>query len=182
MLWYSCYFMFLFFNPVNKGKGKLNLTLILRQQSYYIAISYHSVSHQINTWHYWAELFTLTFIRSFCLQFCTQECTVNKKRARWGDTGRQTTRESESEKDREISWIPGEVRMLRLRVKSSLSALRTAVISPFTSSKLMMSSTSAELMFTLADWPFALAWKMKRGKERKALREECRLISKTNNI
>uniref|UniRef100_A0A8C2XFM3 Uncharacterized protein n=1 Tax=Cyclopterus lumpus TaxID=8103 RepID=A0A8C2XFM3_CYCLU len=52
-----------------------------------------------------------------------------------------------------------------LRVKSSLSALRTAVMSPFTSSRLMMSSTRAELIFTLADWPFALAWKMNRGKE-----------------
>lgn len=55
--------------------------------------------------------------------------------------------------------------MLRLRVKSSLSALRTAVMSPFTSSRLIMSSTRAELIFTLADWPFALAWKMKRGRE-----------------
>ncbi len=57
--------------------------------------------------------------------------------------------------------------MLRLRVKSSLSASRTAVMSPFTSSRLMMSSTRAELIFTLADWPFALAWKMKRGREEK---------------
>lgn len=66
--------------------------------------------------------------------------------------------------------------MLRLRVKSSLSALRTAVMSAFTSSRLMMSSTRVELMFTLADWPFALAWKMKRGKEEKAVREERRRI------
>uniref|UniRef100_A0A3Q3GJI3 Uncharacterized protein n=1 Tax=Labrus bergylta TaxID=56723 RepID=A0A3Q3GJI3_9LABR len=48
------------------------------------------------------------------------------------------------------------VLMLRLRVKSSLSALRTAVMSCLTSSRLMMSSTRAELIFTLADWPFAL--------------------------
>uniref|UniRef100_A0A3Q1EA04 Secreted protein n=1 Tax=Acanthochromis polyacanthus TaxID=80966 RepID=A0A3Q1EA04_9TELE len=79
----------------------------------------------------------------------------------------------ESKKERKISRLPGEVRMLRLRVKSSLSALRTAVMSSFTSSRLMMSSTRAELIFTFADWPFALAWK-----EGKALR----LISKTNNI
>uniref|UniRef100_A0A3Q2CWR9 Uncharacterized protein n=1 Tax=Cyprinodon variegatus TaxID=28743 RepID=A0A3Q2CWR9_CYPVA len=58
---------------------------------------------------------------------------------------------------RDISQLPGEVRMLRLRVNSSLSAPRTAVMSSFTSSKLMMSSTRAELIFTLADWPFALA-------------------------
>lgn len=103
MLWYSCYFMFLFFNPVNKGKGKFNLTLILCQQSYYIAISYHSVSHQINTWHYWAELFTLTFIRSFCLQFCTQGCTVKKKesdvrRHRQTDNTRERVRERQRDK------------------------------------------------------------------------------------
>lgn len=55
--------------------------------------------------------------------------------------------------------------MLRLRVKSSLSASRTAVMSPFTSSKTMMSSTRAELIFTLAAWPLALAWRMKRWKE-----------------
>lgn len=66
--------------------------------------------------------------------------------------------------------------MLRLRVKSSLSALSTVVMSAFTSSRLMMSSTRVELMFTLADWPFALAWKMKRGKEEKAVREEWRQI------
>uniref|UniRef100_A0A3Q1C381 Secreted protein n=1 Tax=Amphiprion ocellaris TaxID=80972 RepID=A0A3Q1C381_AMPOC len=65
----------------------------------------------------------------------------------------------ESKKERKISRLPGEVRMLRLRVKSSLSALRTAVMSSFTSSRLMMSCTRAELIFTLADWPFALAWK-----------------------
>lgn len=62
--------------------------------------------------------------------------------------------------------------MLRLRVKSSLSALRTAAMSVFTSSRLMMSSTRAELMFTLDDWPFALAWKTKRGKEEKQRREK----------
>uniref|UniRef100_A0A3P9NVB3 Uncharacterized protein n=1 Tax=Poecilia reticulata TaxID=8081 RepID=A0A3P9NVB3_POERE len=60
-------------------------------------------------------------------------------------------------KIQDTSRLPGEVRMLRLRVNSSLSALRTAVMSSFTSSRLMMSSTKDELIFTLADWPFALA-------------------------
>lgn len=56
--------------------------------------------------------------------------------------------------------------MLRLRVKSSLSALRTASMSALTSSRLMTSSSRVELIFTLAaDWPFSLAWKTKRGKE-----------------
>uniref|UniRef100_A0A8C6QAF1 Uncharacterized protein n=1 Tax=Nothobranchius furzeri TaxID=105023 RepID=A0A8C6QAF1_NOTFU len=41
-----------------------------------------------------------------------------------------------------------------LRVNSSLSPARTDVISSFTSSRLMMSSTRAELIFTFADWPF----------------------------
>uniref|UniRef100_A0A8C4I5P2 Uncharacterized protein n=1 Tax=Dicentrarchus labrax TaxID=13489 RepID=A0A8C4I5P2_DICLA len=63
-------------------------------------------------------------------------------------------------------------KQIQIHVISSLSALRTAVISPFTSSRLMMSSTRAELIFTLADWPFALAWMKKREKEEKALREE----------
>uniref|UniRef100_A0A3Q2XCH7 Uncharacterized protein n=1 Tax=Hippocampus comes TaxID=109280 RepID=A0A3Q2XCH7_HIPCM len=53
--------------------------------------------------------------------------------------------------------IPGEVLMLRLRVKSSLSALTTAAMSSFTSSRLMMSSTRAALIFTLAACPFVLA-------------------------
>uniref|UniRef100_A0A672JEA0 Uncharacterized protein n=1 Tax=Salarias fasciatus TaxID=181472 RepID=A0A672JEA0_SALFA len=44
-----------------------------------------------------------------------------------------------------------------LRVNSSLSALRTAAMSCFTSSRLMMSSTRAALIFTFPDWPFALA-------------------------
>uniref|UniRef100_A0A668ASL8 Uncharacterized protein n=1 Tax=Myripristis murdjan TaxID=586833 RepID=A0A668ASL8_9TELE len=60
--------------------------------------------------------------------------------------------------------LPGEVRMFRLRVKSSLSVLRTAVMSSFTSSRLMMSSTRAELMFTLAAWPFALSLVQGAGK------------------
>lgn len=53
--------------------------------------------------------------------------------------------------------IPGEVRMFRLREKSSLSTSRTAAMSVLTSSRSMMSPTRAELMFTLAVWPFALA-------------------------
>lgn len=47
--------------------------------------------------------------------------------------------------------------MLRLRVKSSLSILTTAVMSSFTLSRLMMSSTIVELRFTLGDCPFVLA-------------------------
>uniref|UniRef100_A0AAX7UJ70 Secreted protein n=1 Tax=Astatotilapia calliptera TaxID=8154 RepID=A0AAX7UJ70_ASTCA len=66
-----------------------------------------------------------------------------------------------------ISSLPGEVRMLRFRVKSSLSESRTVVMSSFTSSRLMMSSTRDELMFTFPDWPFALALKIKREKEGK---------------
>lgn len=56
--------------------------------------------------------------------------------------------------------------MLRLRVKSSLSAVRTAAMSAFTSSRSIMSPTRAELMLTLADWPLALAagTKRKEGK------------------
>lgn len=57
--------------------------------------------------------------------------------------------------------------MLRFRVKSSLSESRTVVMSSFTSSRLMMSSTRDELMFTFPDWPFALALKIKREKEGK---------------
>lgn len=56
--------------------------------------------------------------------------------------------------------------MLRFRVKSSLSESRTVVMSSFTSSRLMMSSTRDELMFTFPDWPFALALKIKRKKEK----------------
>lgn len=54
--------------------------------------------------------------------------------------------------------------MLRLRVKSSLSALTTAAISACRASRSTMSSTRAALMFSLADWPFALANGMKTGK------------------
>lgn len=71
--------------------------------------------------------------------------------------------------------------MLRFRVKSSLSESRTVVMSSFTSSRLMMSSTRDELMFTFPDWPFALALKIKREKEGKKPREEWRLIQ-INNI
>lgn len=53
--------------------------------------------------------------------------------------------------------------MLRLRVKSSLSALTTATMSDFTSPRLMMSSTRAALMFSLAAWPLALADGMETG-------------------
>uniref|UniRef100_A0A671XVT0 Uncharacterized protein n=1 Tax=Sparus aurata TaxID=8175 RepID=A0A671XVT0_SPAAU len=78
-----------------------------------------------------------------------------------------------------LIWLrgnfPSRVVTTMLRVKSSLSASRTALMSASTSSRLMMSSTSAELIFTLADWPFALAWKTKRGERRKAVREEWRL-------
>lgn len=63
--------------------------------------------------------------------------------------------------------------MLRLRVKSSFRALRTPFMSSFTSSRLMIFSTRAVLIFTLADWPFAFAWKKKRGKEGKGgMRED----------
>lgn len=55
--------------------------------------------------------------------------------------------------------------MLRLRVKSSFRAERTAVMSAFTSSRSMMSPTRAELMLTLAPWPLALADGTKPGKE-----------------
>lgn len=55
--------------------------------------------------------------------------------------------------------------MLRLRVKSSLRAVRTAVMSDFTSSRSTMSPTRAELMLTLADWPLAFADGTKPGKE-----------------
>lgn len=54
--------------------------------------------------------------------------------------------------------------MLRLRVKSSLSALTTAAISARRASRSTMSSTRAALMFSLADWPFALAGGRKTGK------------------
>uniref|UniRef100_A0AAY4E4V9 Uncharacterized protein n=1 Tax=Denticeps clupeoides TaxID=299321 RepID=A0AAY4E4V9_9TELE len=50
-----------------------------------------------------------------------------------------------------------EVRMPRLRLKSSFRASRMDSISSFTSSKLIMSSTSEELMFTLAGCALALA-------------------------
>lgn len=53
--------------------------------------------------------------------------------------------------------LPGEVRMLRLRAKSSLRAVSTAVMSVVTSSRSTMSPTRAELMLTLADWPLTLA-------------------------
>jgi hypothetical protein len=52
-------------------------------------------------------------------------------------------------------YAPGEVLMLRLRLKSSFRVVRTAAISSFVSSRLIMSSTSEELMFTLEAWPFA---------------------------
>lgn len=55
--------------------------------------------------------------------------------------------------------------MLRLRVKSSLRAVRTAVMSAFTSSRSTISPTRAELMLTLADWPLALADRTGTGKE-----------------
>lgn len=71
--------------------------------------------------------------------------------------------------------LPGEVRMLRLRAKSSLRAASTAVMSVFTSSRSTMSPTRVELMLTLADWPLTLAgggggrrlkplWEQKRRK------------------
>lgn len=82
-----------------------------------------------------------------------------KIREKQGDTARLS-----QSKKRDLSWLPGVVRMLRLRVKSSLSALRTAVMSSFTPSRLMMSSTRAVLILTFADWPFALAWKRERRK------------------
>lgn len=47
--------------------------------------------------------------------------------------------------------------MPRLRLKSSFSVASTAAMSSFTSSRLMMSSTRAALMFTLAVWLFAFA-------------------------
>lgn len=53
--------------------------------------------------------------------------------------------------------------MLRLRMNSSLRAERTAFMSSFTSSRLMMSSTRAELIFTFTDWPFAFAGMKKKG-------------------
>lgn len=55
--------------------------------------------------------------------------------------------------------------MLRLRVKSSLSALATAAISARRAPRSTMSSTRAALMFSLADWPFALADGGKQGRE-----------------
>lgn len=65
---------------------------------------------------------------------------------------------------RDKAGLPREVRMLRLRVKSSLSALTTAAISPRRASRSTMSSTRAALMFSLAAWPFALAGGRKTGK------------------
>uniref|UniRef100_A0A3Q3LHJ5 Uncharacterized protein n=1 Tax=Mastacembelus armatus TaxID=205130 RepID=A0A3Q3LHJ5_9TELE len=67
-----------------------------------------------------------------------------------------------------LIWLrgnfPSSVVTTMLRVKSSLSVLRMVVISSFTSSRLMMSSTRDELIFTLAACPFALAWRTKTGK------------------
>uniref|UniRef100_A0A3Q1JBR4 Uncharacterized protein n=1 Tax=Anabas testudineus TaxID=64144 RepID=A0A3Q1JBR4_ANATE len=75
--------------------------------------------------------------------------------------------------------FPSWVVTIMLRVKSSLRALRTPVMSSFTSSRLMMSSTRAVLIFTLADWPFAFTGKIKKGKEQK---DEGKIICKTNDI
>uniref|UniRef100_A0A3B4CMB7 Uncharacterized protein n=1 Tax=Pygocentrus nattereri TaxID=42514 RepID=A0A3B4CMB7_PYGNA len=56
-----------------------------------------------------------------------------------------------------VMWSSAPVRMPRLRLKSSFSVASTVAISSFTSSRLMMSSTRAALMLTLAAWPFAFA-------------------------
>uniref|UniRef100_A0A3B4BMQ7 Uncharacterized protein n=1 Tax=Periophthalmus magnuspinnatus TaxID=409849 RepID=A0A3B4BMQ7_9GOBI len=55
-------------------------------------------------------------------------------------------------------WAEGPLTSGKLlRVKSFLRASSTAFMSIFTSSRLMMSSTRAELIFTLTAWPFTLA-------------------------
>uniref|UniRef100_K7C0Z1 RNA binding motif protein 18 n=1 Tax=Pan troglodytes TaxID=9598 RepID=K7C0Z1_PANTR len=57
-----------------------------------------------------------------------------------------------------LSRDPGEVLILRVLLKLSLSASITDFISSFTSSKLIISSTKAALIFTLVwDCPFPLA-------------------------
>uniref|UniRef100_A0A673WWY9 Uncharacterized protein n=1 Tax=Salmo trutta TaxID=8032 RepID=A0A673WWY9_SALTR len=65
----------------------------------------------------------------------------------------------------QVPYAPGEVLMLRLRLKSSFRVVRMAAISSFTSSRLMMSSTSEELMFTLEAWPFAALAERKKLKQ-----------------
>lgn len=77
----------------------------------------------------------------------------------------------------EEKHTPGEVLMLRLRVKSSLRALRTAAMSALTSSRLMMSSTRAELRFTFAAWLFVLAWGDTRRRNEGEEKDKSHLIS-----
>uniref|UniRef100_A0A673N1H0 Uncharacterized protein n=1 Tax=Sinocyclocheilus rhinocerous TaxID=307959 RepID=A0A673N1H0_9TELE len=70
------------------------------------------------------------------------------------------------------SWLSGNlpsfvVTVMWLRLKSSFRVVRTAAMSSFTSSRLIISSTNAALMFTLAVCPFAFAniYKKKNNKE-----------------
>uniref|UniRef100_A0A671T2V5 Uncharacterized protein n=1 Tax=Sinocyclocheilus anshuiensis TaxID=1608454 RepID=A0A671T2V5_9TELE len=59
------------------------------------------------------------------------------------------------------SWLSGNlpsfVVTVILRLKSSFRVVRTAAMSSFTSSRLIISSTNAALMFTLVVCPFAFA-------------------------
>lgn len=65
--------------------------------------------------------------------------------------------------------------MPRLRLKSSFIVANTAAMSSFSSSRLMMSSTRAALMLTLAVWLLAFASEgRKGGKKERGRREERR--------
>uniref|UniRef100_A0A2K5D800 Uncharacterized protein n=1 Tax=Aotus nancymaae TaxID=37293 RepID=A0A2K5D800_AOTNA len=70
-----------------------------------------------------------------------------------------------------ICYSPGEVLILRVLLKLSLSASITDFMSSFTSSKLIISSTKAVLIFTLVwDCPFPLAkkkWRDVKSKDTK---------------
>lgn len=68
--------------------------------------------------------------------------------------------------------------MLRLRLNSSFRVVRTAAMSSFTSSRLIISSTNAALMFTLAVCPFAFANIKKATKKKETLMSSSLMASK----